>query len=171
MPFYSEAHRAYHNERHIRAMLHELDVRGVLTPILALAVWGHDLIYDPRAKDNEARSAQVFDDWLALQGAFVGLRASVKALILATRHTAPPANCEEALLVDADLSILGADAAAFAAYDTAIRREYTHVPELLYRPGRRKVLQGFLKRPQIYTTPEFAALEEQARRNLQAALR
>lgn len=170
LPHYREAHRAYHNESHVRAMLHALAVRGVLTPTLALAVWGHDLIYDPRAKDNEERSAQVFDDWLASQGASGELRAEVKALILATKHTSAPASREEALLVDADLSILGADGQTFAAYNAAIRQEYRHVPDLLYRPGRRNVLQSFLNREQIYSTPAFAGLEAQARRNLRRAL-
>lgn len=169
-PFYAEAHRAYHNAAHVEAMLEALASRGVLTPTLALATWGHDLIYDPRRSDNEERSAQVFGDWLAVQGASTTLVQEVAALILATKHAAPPANREEALLVDADLSILGADADTFAAYDRAIRREYRHVPGLLYRMGRKKVLRSFLDRERIYTTPEFAGLEARARVNLTAAL-
>ncbi|PTA68887.1 phosphohydrolase [Deinococcus arcticus] len=154
----------------MQAMLDALGSRGVLSPALALAVWGHDLIYDPRAGDNEARSAQVFGAWLATQGAVPAHMAQIRALILATQHTAAPATREEALLVDADLGILGASPADFAAYDAAIRQEYRHVPGPLYRIGRRKVLQGFLKRGRIYTTPEFAELEAQARANLAVAL-
>ncbi|MBZ9713445.1 phosphohydrolase [Deinococcus multiflagellatus] len=169
-PFYAEAHRAYHNAAHVEAVLGALGSRGVLSPALALAVWGHDLIYDPRARDNEARSAEVFGAWLAGQGAPTDLVAQVRALILATQHRALPATREEALLVDADLGILGASPAKFAAYDAAIRQEYRHVPGPLYRMGRRKVLQGFLNRSRIYTTPEFAGLEEQARANLAGAL-
>ncbi|WP_019011569.1 HD domain-containing protein [Deinococcus aquatilis] len=166
LPYYAEAHRAYHNAQHVRAVLHALDSRQVLTPTLALAIWGHDLIYDPRQHDNEQRSADVFDGWLAEQGAPADLRDDIHALILATRHAAPAATRAEALLIDADLSILGADAGVFAAYDTAIRREYKHVPGLLYRMGRKKILRGFLEREQIFTTPEFAELEGQARANL-----
>lgn len=144
--------------------------RGVLTPTLALAVWGHDLVYDPRRHDNEERSAEQFDAWLATQGAEVELRQNVRSLILATRHSSPPLTREEALLVDADLSILGAPEQEFQAYEEGIRREYAHVPALLYRVGRRKVLQGFLNRKRLYHTPEFSALEPQARTNLQASL-
>jgi predicted metal-dependent HD superfamily phosphohydrolase len=171
LPSYAESHRAYHNAEHVRAVLHALDSRQVLTPVLALAVWGHDLIYDPRKHDNEQQSADVFDGWLAEQGAPADLRAEVHALILATRHAAPAATRPEALLIDADLSILGADAEAFAAYDAAIRREYGHVPGLLYRMGRKKILRGFLERERIFTTLEFAGLEAQARVNLREALR
>lgn len=170
LPYYTERPRAYHNAEHVRAVLHALDSRQVLTPVLALAVWGHDLIYDPRKHDNEQQSADVFDGWLAGQGAPADLRAEIHALILATRHAAPATTRSEALLIDADLSILGADAGAFAAYDTAIRREYGHVPGLLYRMGRKKILRGFLDRAQIFTTPEFAGLEAQARVNLAGAI-
>lgn len=170
-PHYAEPHRAYHNAAHVGAMLEALASRGVLTPTLALAIWGHDLIYNARAGDNEERSAEAFGGWLAARGAEAELVREVKALILATRHAAPPTNREEALLVDADLGILGADPEAFAAYDRAIRREYRHVPGLLYRVGRRKVLQGFLDRERLYITPEFAGLETRARANLTAALK
>lgn len=167
LPIYQDAQRAYHNDWHVRNMLSALAERGVLTPALALAVWGHDLVYDSRAKDNEERSAEVFGKWLAAQGAPLPLREQVRSLILATKHAAPPQNREEALLIDADLSILGADAEAFATYDAGIRQEYQHVPAPLYKIGRRKVLQGFLNRPQIYSTPEFAGLEVSARRNIE----
>ncbi|WP_339097049.1 phosphohydrolase [Deinococcus sp. VB142] len=171
LPFYAEPGRAYHNAAHVEDMLAALHSRRVLTPELALACWGHDLVYDARATDNEERSAVIFDDWLATQGVRPEVRTRIRAMILATRHTAAPADREQALLVDADLAILGADAATFDAYDAAIRQEYAHVPGLLYRLGRREVLRGFLNRERLYTTPEFAGLEAQARDNLHRKLR
>lgn len=169
-PFYTEGHRHYHTAAHVQAVIHSLRVRGVLTPALELAAWGHDLIYDPRAADNEQRSADVFGAWLAVQGADTGLQAEVRALILATRHTHPPSGRSEALFVDADLGILGASQGDFAVYDHAIRREYAHVPDDLYRAGRTRVLRHFLNRARLYTTPEFANLEVQARVNLAGAV-
>lgn len=169
-PFYAEAHRAYHNAEHVRAVLHALASRDLLTLALALSVWGHDLIYDPRAHDNEERSAELFGEWLRAQGASPELQEEVSALILATRHTAPPSTRGEALLVDADLSILGAEPRTFAAYDAAIRQEYSLVPGEAYRIGRARVLQSFLDRERIYSTPEFSELEVRARVNLTAAL-
>ena len=169
-PRYAEAHRHYHTAAHVQAVVHALKVRGVLTPALELAAWGHDLIYDPRANDNEQRSAEEFDTWLAAQGAPDDLRRTVRALILATRHTAPPSGRDEALFVDADLSILGANSEEFGVYDRAIREEYAHVPDDVYRPGRAQVLRHFLNRERLYTTPEFSELETLARKNLQRAL-
>lgn len=170
LPFYREAHRAYHNEAHVRTMLAALQSREALTPSLALAVWGHDLIYDPRAHDNEERSADQFDAWLAVQGATEPLRETVRNLILATRHNAAPADTAEALMIDADLAILGSDAPVFDAYDAAIRQEYAHVYADAYRAGRSRILLSFLARPRIFTTSEFSALEPHARRNLARAL-
>ncbi|WP_119674109.1 phosphohydrolase [Deinococcus sp. RM] len=169
-PFYAEPGRAYHTGAHVRALLDALAGRGVWTPALALAAWGHDLIYDPRAADNEVRSADVFGAWLTAQGASGELQAEVRALILATRHTVPVTTRAEALFVDADLSVLGADPEAFDAYDRAIRVEYAHVPGDAYRAGRAAVLRGFLSRERLYLTPEFAGLEPQARVNLARAL-
>ncbi|MFT2720791.1 phosphohydrolase [Deinococcus sp. A31D244] len=166
-PFYDAPGRAYHTAAHVQSLIRALGGRGVLTPELELAAWGHDLIYDPRAADNEERSADVFGAWLAAQGASVDVQAQVRALILATRHTTPPTTRAAALFVDADLGILGADP---DAYDRAIRAEYAHVPEDAYRAGRAAVLHGFLSRERLYLTPEFAALDAPARVNLRRAL-
>lgn len=168
-PFYAETQRAYHNLRHVEAMLSALEERHVLTPALELAVWGHDLIYDPARNDNEARSAEVFGAWLAEQGEPDELQREVEVLILATKHDQPPSSAAAALMVDADLAIFGASEAEFWAYERAIRQEYQFVPWPAYRSGRQAVLQHFLKRQQIYSTPEFADLETAARQQLQAA--
>jgi len=69
-----------------------------------------------------------------------------------------------ALFLDTDLSILGSAPDAFAAYEEAVRREYSWVPDALWREGRKKVLQGFLHRPAIYASPEFRASHEAAAR-------
>ena len=169
-PFYTQPERAYHNLDHVQAMLHALKTRRVLTPALALAVWGHDLIYDPREHDNEERSADAFGAWLESQGADMGTVGKVRRLILATRHNEPPTDQSAALLTDADLSILGAAAPAFWAYERAIRQEYGFVAWEAYQAGRSAVLQGFLERERIYSTPEFAGLEAGARANMAAAL-
>jgi predicted metal-dependent HD superfamily phosphohydrolase len=78
---------------------------------------------------------------------------------------------DAALFLDIDLSILGAVPERFAVYDAAIRREYEHVPDDLYRTGRRAVLKTFLERDPLYLTKTFAVrFEKQARANLAAAV-
>lgn len=79
---------------------------------------------------------------------------------------------DQQLMVAADLAILAADSATFAAYDAAIRREYAFVPDAIYFPARAAILQRFLDRPHIYHTRHFRdRYEADARANLRALLR
>jgi len=55
-------------------------------------------------------------------------------------------------------------------YKAAIRAEYRIYPDILYRKGRKKVLEHFLERDQIYYTSVFQAREEKARANLEREL-
>ena len=67
-----------------------------------------------------------------------------------------PADADEAVLLDADLSILGAAPATYDRYVAAVREEYAHVDDAGWRAGRSGVLRGFLDRPQIYATASDA---------------
>lgn len=171
---YSEPHRHYHTLDHVAACLNWLDQYHHLAedPLcLELALWAHDVIYDPRASDNEARSA----DWFAQHFADSDLtdqqRARVHELILATIHPHPPTDPDMALLQDIDLSILGADAELYDRYEGWIRQEYDFVPEAAFRKGRSAVLQSFLDQEVIYHTAEARErLELRAGENLSRAL-
>lgn len=171
---YSEPHRHYHTLDHVAACLGWLDQYRHLAadPLcLELALWAHDVIYDPRASDNEARSA----DWFAQQFADSHLTdqqlARVHELIMATVHPHPPTDPDMALLQDIDLSILGADAELYDRYEGWIRQEYEFVPETAFRKGRSAVLESFLDQGVIYHTAELREkLELPARENLSRAL-
>jgi predicted metal-dependent HD superfamily phosphohydrolase len=172
---YAEDHRAYHDFEHIRACLRELD--GVSASAahpeeVEAALWFHDAIYDPRADDNEERSAKWAFRALRQQGVDESVAARVRDMIRATRHTsAPPRTSDEALLLDIDLAILGSSEERFRRYDEDIRSEYAWVPEKDYRAARARVLEGFLERDLIYRTDEMRErYEESARRNLARAL-
>jgi len=52
-------------------------------------------------------------------------------------------------------------------YAKNIRKEYHIYPDLMYNPGRIKVLQHFLQKSNIYFTQAFQAKEAAARQNLQ----
>ena len=168
---YSESHRAYHNLGHVLDCLQQArDVRSHFdSPGTAeLALWYHDAVYDPHRADNEERSAALAAEHLS---DLPGIAAAAAGLILATKHDRPPASAAEALVVDIDLSILGASEASFDAYDAAIRREYRWVPRPLYRRKRREILRSFLDRPRIFATDLYASrLEQPARANLARAI-
>ena len=171
---YNEPHRHYHTLDHVAACLNWLDQYRHLAadPLcIELALWAHDVIYDPRATDNEARSA----DWFAQHFADSDLtdqqRARVHELILATIHPHPPTDPDMALLQDIDLSILGADAELYDRYEGWIRQEYEFVPGTAFRKGRSAVLRSFLDQGVIYHTAELREkLELPARENLSRAL-
>jgi predicted metal-dependent HD superfamily phosphohydrolase len=171
---YAEPHRAYHTGEHIARTLTLLDgVRGCLRrpDESELAVWLHDLVYDPRAADNEARSADLATAWLAEGGVDAALGARVRALILATGHAAPPTDHDARYVVDADLSILGAAPADFDRYEIQVREEYRFLSEAEWRAGRARLLRGFLDHPQLFLTGEFAVFEASARANLARSIR
>ncbi|MBI1889854.1 MAG: N-methyl-D-aspartate receptor NMDAR2C subunit [Burkholderiales bacterium] len=171
---YSGPGRFYHNVQHLVECLDKLeglalpeDARGPIE----LALWFHDAIYDVHRHDNEERSAQWAAGSLLKAGAPSALAEAVSQLILATRHAAEPQDDNAKIVVDVDLSILAASEERFAEYERQIRQEYDHVPSAVFTMKRKKVLQGFLDRRQIYSTANFhARFEERARQNIKAAL-
>ncbi len=171
---YREPQRHYHTLEHLHECLRLWDRVCHLAQEpseVALALWFHDAVYDVKAHDNEQRSAA----WAATVGQAMGLsparRARIEALIMVTRHDAAPHTPDEQLMVDVDLSILGAAPARFDAYEQQIRAEYAWVPGPVFRAKRRDILKMFLARDPLYHT---AALDERltvaARTNLRRSL-
>ena len=161
---YNENGRFYHNLTHIEQMLDVVDSLSALVrdeTAVQLAVWFHDIIYDPRANDNEAQSAayaaNVLHQWQYPQ------IEKVEWLILATKGDGTPMyDPDFAVLLDADLAVLGASPAKYDRYANAIRQEYAFVPDEAYRNGRSAVLRQFLDRPRIYQTEKMFAERETA---------
>jgi predicted metal-dependent HD superfamily phosphohydrolase len=169
---YSEPQRHYHTLEHLEECFTNFELlrSGAEHPAeIELALWFHDAVYDTRRHDNEERSAQ----WARKVLGRVSKEAAerVHALVMATRHEAVPEANDARILVDVDLSILGAPEKRFDQYEAQIREEYDWVPWPLYRHERRKVLASFLARPAVFSTDTFLELyEARARRNLERAL-
>lgn len=171
---YSEAHRRYHTLQHLSECLEKL------APVLGraehpgeveVALWFHDAIYAIKRQDNEQQSALWAKRALASAGYSAEGLARVYSLIMATRHSALPQTADERLLVDIDLSILGAATERFAEYERQVRQEYAWVPDWLFWRKRKAILQEFMARQSIYgTEPFYRQYEAQARQNLEHAL-
>jgi predicted metal-dependent HD superfamily phosphohydrolase len=172
---YSEPHRFYHTLQHLRECFSVLEPASHLTSRLGeieLALWFHDAIYDTRTQDSEELSARWAEQSLIAGGVSSDAAARVRELVLATKHNAVPEGEDAKLLVDVDLSILGAAEPRFAEYERQVRQEYGWVPEEAFRQGRARILASFLDRSSIYSTAWFTArLEEQARKNLSRSLK
>src|SRR5471032_3364422 len=68
---YAEPHRAYHNQQHLAECLRWLYAAPRIGPpsdAVELAIWFHDAVYDPRADDNEERSASLAAQCLNVAG-------------------------------------------------------------------------------------------------------
>jgi predicted metal-dependent HD superfamily phosphohydrolase len=165
---YGEPQRHYHTLEHIGQVLAALDpeLPKLTAPVaVMLAAWFHDAIYDPRAPDNEEQSAIHARQVLRSFGVAASLEERVGQLILLTKTHQAGADTDGQLLLDADLSVLGAEEPEYDRYAAAIRQEYGWVPEAAYRSGRSAILRGFLKRDRIYRTTAFADRCEAAARN------
>ena len=171
---WGEPARTYHSLRHLDDCLLQLDAAPAQNSdrdLVESALWFHDAVYDPRAGDNEGRSAELAREQLTRLGVAGGRADAVAALVLLTRHHAPPEDAEGRLVCDIDLSILGRPAYEFDRYDREIRAEYHWVPEVHYRRERAAVLREFLGREPLYLTPHFRERYQQpARTNLRRAL-
>ncbi len=171
---YGASDRFYHTRRHLAECLDLFEEAVGLASRpgeVALALWFHDAVYDTRRSDNESKSADWAERVLLKAGGGRESATRVRELIMATRHAEIPAPGDPSLIVDIDLAILGAPPTRFEEYEIQIHREYHWVPELVFRPTRARILQGFLERDRIYSTAPFAArFEAAARANLLRAL-
>ncbi|HEY2344611.1 MAG TPA: N-methyl-D-aspartate receptor NMDAR2C subunit [Xanthomonadaceae bacterium] len=171
---YREPHRHYHCERHIDDCLEQLDAlraQAGQPGAIELALWFHDAVYQPYRSGNEERSAGWASRFLAESGADGALSARVRELILATRHEAIATDPDTAILIDVDLSILGAGRERYDAFESDVRAEYRWVPRPLYRRERRRILESFLHRERIFLTDDFhERYESSARDNLKRAI-
>jgi predicted metal-dependent HD superfamily phosphohydrolase len=59
----------------------------------------------------------------------------------------------------------------YLAYAKDVRKEYSIYPDFIYKPGRKKILNHFLKMKRIFKTEFFfAKFEETAKENLNREL-
>jgi predicted metal-dependent HD superfamily phosphohydrolase len=177
---YRQPDRFYHNLSHIQACLQWLDLArsesGLPQPNqfylrVEMALWFHDVVYNPQSHDNEEQSSQLFAEVANSVGIPLEFSDRVAHLILVTKTHTIAALPEEKLISDCDLAILGASAREYDLYARNIRQEYSFVEESIYRQARSQILKNFLMRENIFQLPFFQkTLEVQARENLQQEL-
>lgn len=170
---YSGVQRHYHSIQHIVECLehfHQIKTYLDDTLFVELAIWFHDVIYNPQAHDNEQQSADCMQQMLKnVLGA--EQIAKIYAWILATKAHAQTVDTDLAYLLDIDLAILASDPVRFAEYERQIRQEYAWVEPSLYVKKRQQVLRHFLETQPLYQTPFFQKRYERlAKQNLAQAL-
>ncbi|HZF96799.1 MAG TPA: hypothetical protein VEY92_00900 [Pseudoxanthomonas sp.] len=184
---YTTPPRQYHGIGHVAEVLRhyaQVDAGpGWAKPVeVWLAVLYHDAVYRAGRRDNEARSAAMalehIGRWLPDRG--VDSARVARLIELTARHGtfapgdfgADSAPGDVRHFLDCDMAILGADAAAFDAYDAGIEEEYRgHVPGLLFRINRRRFLKNLLARERIFLSDWFhERYDAAARANLRRVL-
>lgn len=144
--------RAYHTAQHLRECLElaqghaAAELSKAQHATLSLALWFHDAVYDPKAVDNEERSARWARSALESLDVAAAQGEEVARLVLATEHLGMPVEAGGPLvdwMLDVDLAILGSGEARFKQYEQQIAAEYAWLAPADYRDGRRRVLSHF----------------------------
>ena len=167
---YGEPQRHYHTLDHIAAVAADaggLRDRFARPDAALLALFFHDIVYDPARRDNETRSADKLDTWLGRR-IDAEVLAFCRRAIEATASHAGQGDPDIDLVLDIDMAILGAPRDAYLRYAEGVAREYLPVYGFdAYAAGRARLfLEPTLARGPLFLTAPFAALEDQARANM-----
>ena len=177
---YNEPQRAYHTLKHIRQLFEQFEqIKDKLYEphIIALALYYHDMIYEPKRSDNELKSAEyaveVLKNYLSAEQCqhiytLIMMTATHQLDKLADEYKISDA----AFLLDIDLSILGAPWSEYEQYAKDVRHEYMHVAKEDYHTGRIAVLEKLLAHSTFYLTEYYyGRLKEQARDNVKREIK
>lgn len=172
--FYEGSGRFYHNVHHIadclnksRECISNITLMEHEILMLYLAIFFHDVIYDPKSSLNEEMSAEMCRRVLSTLGVKEETINQICRMILLTKHCGKE-NTEldllpyEALLLDIDLSILGDPLPTYQIYEMNIRKEYEFVEFSAYNKGRSAILNSFLakaKNRRLFVSPAFMGSE------------
>ena len=171
---YHSKTRHYHNIVHLTYIFSCLnDVKSKIEDwdSVVFAVFYHDFNYSIFKKDNEEKSAMSAGKELKALGFPADQIERVKSHILATKHHRYSNDQDTNLFTDADLAILGGSHSEYQHYKTNVRQEYAWYPDVVYKAGRKQVLNHFLTREKIFNTDYFQkSKEHQAALNLKTEL-
>jgi predicted metal-dependent HD superfamily phosphohydrolase len=167
---YSNKKRFYHTIEHLENLLAQLvEIKTELKnwDTILFTLFYHDIIYNSLKSDNEEKSAELADKRMKQLSVSTEIIENTKFQILATKSHKISSDSDTNYFTDADLSILGQSWEAYSTYFKNVRKEYSFYPDLIYKPGRKKVLKHFLSMDSIYKTDYFhKKFEARAKENL-----
>jgi predicted metal-dependent HD superfamily phosphohydrolase len=171
---YSNKKRHYHTLNHLESLLQHLFTIKIQIKdwdTILFSLYYHDIIYNPLKTTNEEKSAEFAENRMQLIGVPQKTIENSLNQILATKKHLLSLDNDTNIFTDADLSILGQPWNVYVNYYTQVRNEYALYPDLIYKPGRKKVLQHFLQMERIFKTDFFyTKFELRAKENLQKEL-
>jgi predicted metal-dependent HD superfamily phosphohydrolase len=171
---YSNKNRHYHTLHHLDNLLAQLkEVQPQIEnwDTILFTLYYHDIIYNSLKSDNEEKSAALAEKRMKQISIPNEIIENCKKQILATKSHLESKEMDTNYFRDADLSILGQDCEKYSVYFKNVRKEYSIYPNMVYNPGRKKVLNHFLSMNRIFKTDYFFnKFEESAKQNLRMEL-
>ncbi len=170
---YSEPHRHYHTGAHIEHCLRQFDRAPASMEdanAIELALWFHDVEYDPQSPNNEQESAERF------RRSATGMMSDdlveqVYRLIMATIHDYAPQVPDEQYVVDIDLSSFGLPWNEFVIDSRKVRNEFPAMSDREFAQKNIGVLRMLLHRPSVHSTEFFKDSTEFFKAQLEATAR
>ena len=167
---YNESQRFYHTLEHIEHCLRMFDAcKSQLEQpdAVELAVWFHDVVFEPGECDNERLSADLYLQ-LANGVHSPDLCALVDRLIMATLHNGDAlSDADAAYMVDIDLSSFGLSWTEFLRDSNNLRRENSNLSDTEYYEKSTGFQNCLLARDRFFRSDFFAQrYETRARENL-----
>ncbi len=162
---YSDPSRYYHSLEHLQNIYQELEP-FLDDVVLEFSIFYHDIVYKIDRDDNEEQSAILAEKRLSALDVDFEIIKKVSRLINETKSH-QPTSMTNALFLDADLSILGANDKRYQHYKEKIRKEYAFYNDKDYKIGRQRVLEYFMERERIYESNYFyKKYEKEAQQNI-----
>jgi predicted metal-dependent HD superfamily phosphohydrolase len=156
---YGEKHRFYHTTDHILNLFHILDdlnlsISHKNKKKLYFAILFHDIVYDPKSKENEEKSNEAWILFAKENKIISEITMDVSSMILATKKHIKKSDFITNLFLDLDLSVLGSEPNDFNLYEKNIRLEYYFVPDSIYAIERSKVMKSLITEYYTYLMEE-----------------
>lgn len=130
----------------------------------------HDCVYDPRAADNEAMSADEMERMYLTLGLFRdSTLLFARHCLRATDHAQLSRSNDVQLVCDIDLIRLAESPEEFDRYTDLIRREYAQVSDQDFYRGRIEILERLAKRG-VFQSEYFKMFEDKAQENIRRSV-
>jgi len=151
---WSESHRFYHNLNHLNYIIEKLEKSyfdGIITEPernkLIVVAFFHDIVYNPKADDNESQSVRYFIEKCKDIGvATDDFIDDVSMMIMDTKYRVKPNDSLSSIFWEIDNSILDSNINKLIEYEHQIFKEYQWVSYDVYKENRIKFLESSLGR-------------------------
>lgn len=164
---YDAPNRHFHSFGHIEYLLLIADEYFDYVPRnVLIAVWFHDIVYEPGSSNNEADSAMIARAVLPHLGVTIEDIEQIASIIECTKDHVPT-SWQASILCDLDLCSLATSEEVYRENSVKIAKEFAAFGSAAQKAGRNMFIDSFLARERIYNTKLFYGLFENiARANL-----